>query len=364
MDEWILSLIREYRHVLTFAAVIIAVLVGHSILMKILERIMRRVPSFLELTIIRRLKEPIRWVILIVALAAFVPFFKIPDGIREPATNIIASLFIAVIAWLIMRIVLVVGDHVLKQYELEVTDNLQARKIHTQVQYLSRIINIVIAIVAVAVILMRFEGVQEFGTSILASAGIAGIVIGLAAQKTIGTVFAGIQIAWTQPIRIDDVVIVENEWGRIEEITMTYVVVRIWDQRRIILPITYFVENPFQNWTRVSAELLGTVYLYVDYSVDVDSLREELTRIARASDLWDKRVCVLQVTNTTEKTMEVRALVSAADSSNAWGLRCEVREKLLAFIQRQYPRALPRFRTELHTHGQEKPAPEISPQGT
>jgi len=195
--------------------------------------------------------------------------------------------------------------------------------------------------------LMTFEKVRQLGTSILASAGVIGIIVGVAAQRTIATFLAGIQIAVTQPIRIDDVVIVENEWGRIEEITLTYVVVRIWDLRRLVLPITYFIEKPFQNWTRVTADILGTVFIYVDYTVPIQAVREELHRILQNSKLWDKKVWGLQVTNTTEHTVELRALMSAPDASSAWDLRCEVRERLVEFIQKNYPDGLPKVRAEI-----------------
>ena len=184
----------------------------------------------------------------------------------------------------------------------------------------------------------------------MASAGVAGIILGFAAQRTIGTILAGIQLAFTQPIRVDDVVIVENEWGRIEEITLTYVVVRIWDKRRLIVPITYFIEKPFQNWTRVSADLLGTVNLYLDYSVPVDEIRKECKRILEESGLWDGDAWCVQVTDTTAQTMVVRPLFSAKNSSDQWDLRCEVREKLIAFVREHYPDGLPRVRAEVH-HG-------------
>jgi small-conductance mechanosensitive channel len=206
---------------------------------------------------------------------------------------------------------------------------------------------VVVCIIALATMLMTFPRIRQLGTTILASAGIIGIVVGMAAQRTIGTFIAGLQIAFTQPIRVDDVVIVENEWGRIEEITLTYVVVKIWDLRRLIVPITYFIEKPFQNWTRVTADILGTVFIYVDHTVPIDAVREELQNILNESELWDKKVCVLQVTNTSERTIELRALVSAADASAAWSLRCEVREKLVNFIRENYPQALPKLRTEL-----------------
>jgi small-conductance mechanosensitive channel len=187
--------------------------------------------------------------------------------------------------------------------------------------------------------------VRQLGTAMIASAGVAGIVIGFAAQKSLGTLLAGFQIAMTQPIRIDDVVIVEGEWGKIEEITLTYVVVKIWDLRRLVVPITYFIEKPFQNWTRTSADILGTVFLHVDYGVPVGAVREELTRILAASPNWDHKVNVLQVTDAKERTLELRALASSSDASKSWDLRCEMREKLVAFIQDQYPESLPRLRT-------------------
>ncbi len=209
---------------------------------------------------------------------------------------------------------------------------------------------------AVAAMLMTFEGIEQLGKGLLASAGIAGVVIGFAAQRTLGTFVAGMQIAFTQPIRVDDVVIVEGEWGRIEEITLTYVVVKIWDLRRLILPINYFIEKPFQNWTRVSADILGTVFLYVDYTVPLEAIRQELTRLLKDHKLWDGKVNVVQVTNATERTVEVRLLVSAKDAGSAWDLRCDLREKMIDFLQREYPDALPRIRAEL----EQKTLPEPS----
>jgi small-conductance mechanosensitive channel len=215
---------------------------------------------------------------------------------------------------------------------------------------------VVIILFTTASMLMVFDAVRQLGTSILASAGVAGIIVGFAAQRSIATVLAGFQIAMTQPIRLDDVVIVENEWGRIEEITLTYVVVLIWDQRRLIVPINYFIEKPFQNWTRISADLLGTVYLYTDYTVPVSALREELDRILAGTKLWDGRVKGIQVTDAKENVLEVRVLVSAADASAAWDLRCLVREKLVDFLQRTHPDSLPRTRAEVSRGQPARPA--------
>jgi small-conductance mechanosensitive channel len=195
--------------------------------------------------------------------------------------------------------------------------------------------------------LMTFDRIRHVGVSILASAGMIGIILGFAAQRSIATLFAGLQIALTQPIRIDDAVIVEGEWGRVEEITLTYVVIKIWDLRRLVVPVTYFLEKPFQNWTRVSANLLGTVFLYVDYSVPVDEVRRELQAILKVSALWDGQVGGVQVTNSSERTLELRLLMSAADSSKIFDLRCEVREKVLAFLQQNHPGSLPRVRADL-----------------
>jgi small-conductance mechanosensitive channel len=338
--------VQTYSAVFIISGIVLLALIIHFLLIMVVSMIAKKIPNILENSLVRHTREPLRWFIALIVLMIVLPLLKIAPNTHEIVMKILSSAFIAVMAWLLMRIVLVVEDHILNRFDIEARDNLQARKVHTQVQFVGRLANVIIALIAFAVILMRFERVQEFGTSILASAGIVGIVVGFAAQRSIGTLLAGMQIAWTQPIRIDDVVIVENEWGRIEEITLTYVVVRIWDQRRLVLPITYFVEKPFQNWTRVSSEILGTVYLYVDYTVPVQAIRDELQKILDNSELWDRRVCVLQVTNSSEKTVELRALMSASDASNAWGLRCEVREKLIAFIQKNYPNALPRLRTE------------------
>ena len=204
----------------------------------------------------------------------------------------------------------------------------------------------IIGLATVAAVLMTFEAVRQFGVSLLASAGVAGVIIGFAAQRSISTIVAGIQIALSQPIRVDDVLIVEGEWGWVEEITLTYVVMRIWDQRRLVVPINYFIEKPFQNWTRNSAELLGTVFIYADYGVEIDTLRAELVRLCEASPLWDRRVCQLVVTDAKETVIELRALVSAADSGKAWDLRCAVREGLVRFMQREHPQSLPRLRVE------------------
>ena len=283
----------------------------------------------------------------LMALILGLPALPVSADVGQLFQNAVSLVLIGTVALVLIQLVNGAESLLFRHYRLDVRDNLQARKIYTQVTVLKKVAIAVIALFTLASMLMVFDPVRQLGTSILASAGIAGIVIGFAAQKSIATLLAGFQIAFTQPIRIDDVVIVENEWGRIEDITLTYVIVRTWDMRRLILPITYFIEQPFQNWTRTSSELLGTVFLYVDYTMPLEPLREELDRILDASAYWDRKVKVLQVTDAKEQTLQLRALASAADASSAWNLRCEVREKLIAFVQAHYPQHLPRMRAEL-----------------
>jgi len=266
------------------------------------------------------------------------------DVYIEKSTRILSFLFIAIVAWFFIKLTYVLDDFVLSKFNINVKDNLKARKVLTQLGIFKRIVIITVLVLAFGITLMSFEKVRQLGGTILASAGIIGIVVGIAAQRTIGTFIAGLQLAFTQPIRIDDVVIVENEWGRIEEITLTYVIVKIWDLRRLIVPITYFIEKPFQNWTRSTSDLLGPVFIYCDYTVPVEAVRKQLQNILQSSGMWDGKVGALQVTNTTDKTIELRALMSAADAPTAWNLRCYVREKLVEFIQQNYPDSLPRLR--------------------
>ncbi len=246
-------------------------------------------------------------------------------------------LFIFSMTWLVIAILKVVKRIIIHNYNVNESNNLRARKIYTQFNILERIIIFIVIILAIGLALMSFDEIKEIGVSIFASAGVAGIIIGFSAQKLIGTILAGIQIAIAQPIKLDDVVVVEGEWGRIEEITLTYVVVKIWDKRRLIVPTPYFIEKPFQNWTKTSADILGTVFLYTDYNVPIDAIREELTRVLEQTDLWDKEVNVLQVTDSKHNYVEIRALMSANDSPTAWDLRVHVREKLISFLQENYP---------------------------
>ena len=258
------------------------------------------------------------------------------DYFRKASTLI----FIFSFTWLIVKLLRIVKQLLVARYDMGGTDNLKARIVFTQFTILERISIFILVVLAIGAALMSFESIREIGVSIFASAGVAGIIIGFSAQKLIATVIAGMQIALTQPIRIDDVVIVEGEWGRIEEITLTYVVVRIWDKRRLVVPTTYFIDKPFQNWSRTSTDLLGTVFLYTDYTVPFDALREGLQRIVSGSQAWDGEVANIQVTNSEYTHVEVRATVSARDSGGLWELRVLVREKLISFLQEHYPEAI------------------------
>jgi len=302
-------------------------------------------------SVIRHIRGPLRLGLPLLVVAAAMPFVQLPERFAGLLRNIISILTIVTVSWIVVRCASVLEDYLYERYSIDSRDNLKARKIRTQMVYLKRVFAVIVGVIALALILINFDKVRQLGTTILASAGIVGIVLGFASQRSIALLFAGFQVALTQPIRIDDVVIVENEWGKIEEITLTYVVVRIWDKRRLVVPISYFIETPFQNWTRVSADLLGTVYLYCDYTVPVQAVREQLRRILEQCEEWDGEVCSVQVTDATERTMAVRALMSAGDASLLWTLRCRVREQLIDYLRREFPESLPRFRARLDREG-------------
>jgi hypothetical protein len=271
------------------------------------------------------------------------------------------------VAWSLVALLDVLQDFISHRQALELADNLAARRINTQVQILRHIAVVLIVVLSIAIMVMTFPNVRHVGESLFASAGLAALVAGLAARTTLSSLLAGVQIALSQPMRLEDAVVIEGEWGWIEEITMTYVVVRIWDLRRLIVPLSYFIEKPFQNWTRQTADLLGTVFIYADYALPVEPVRQELQRILQSTKLWDGRVWNLQVTNAKENVIELRALMSAANGSVAWDLRCFDREKLVDFIQQKYPASLPRTRADVRGLGQDREDPrdgDHNPAGT
>src|SRR5438309_2144597 len=303
-----------------------------------------RTNSLLGKVIVPILGHTMRLLVPLLGIILLLPLLKLPENWIWVTQKAFGIFLIVGLSVLIVRGVNAVQLALLSRHRMDAEDNLFARRIYTQVSVIRKIIVTAVVIIATGSILMLFDPVRQFGTSILASAGIAGVVIGFAAQKTLGNVLAVIQIALTQPILINDIVVVEGEFGQIEEITLTYVTVRTWDLRRMILPITYFVEKPFQNWSRISTELLGTVMLYLDYQVPMAELREELKRLVENNPKWNRKVCGLQVTDTKQSTIEVRALVSSTDPGKTFDLRCDVREGLIEFLRRNHPESLPKVR--------------------
>ncbi len=325
-----------------------ALLIGfivHQIFFKTLKRWSLSYPISLITLLQEYLYKPSQLAILTLSVLATIPLLGLTYYVL--INHVLSIILIAILAYFFINFVGLVREVLIKRYDVSVEDNLYARKVATQFRIVERVIIFITVVVAISIALMTFERIRQVGVSILASAGIVGIIVGFAAQKSLGTILAGIQIALSQPIRIDDVVIVEGEWGRIEEINLTYVVVRIWDERRLVVPITYFIEKPFQSWTRVSSELIGTVFIYADYSTPMEAMRKEFNTLLEESPLWDKRVAAMQVTDANERTIQIRMLASAKNSGSAFDLRCMLREKMIAFLQQNYPGSLPRTRMEL-----------------
>ena len=293
---------------------------------------------------VTHLSRPLNHFIPLLTLNILLPFLALKDIYADDVTRWTGILLLVSFSSLLIQAIRILEDYVYHKYDFNKENNLKERKIRTQLQFIRKLALVLIVLITLSLILLSFESVRKLGAGLLTGVGIGGIIIGFAAQKSLGNLLAGFQIAFTQPIRIDDVLVVEGEWGRVEDITLTYVVLNIWDQRRLILPINYFIEKPFQNWTRTTSELLGTVFLYVDYNVPAEALRNELTRLLNESPLWDKRVGILQVTDVKERTVELRCLVSARNSSQAFDLRCYVRENLIKYLADNYPDSLPRNR--------------------
>jgi small-conductance mechanosensitive channel len=277
----------------------------------------------------------------------FDEYSKSWEGVLAYLPHLNTVLIICGFTWCLLVLTKIGKKILLKQYDISKEDNLKARKVYTQINVLEKVANFIIIVLGIGLILISFESIRQIGVGLFASAGVAGIIIGFSAQKAIGTLIAGVQIAITQPFRLEDAVVVEGEWGWIEEINLNYVVVRIWDQRRLVLPSTYFLEKPFQNWTRTTSDIIGSVFIHTDYTISFEALRAELDRILELTDLWDKKVKVLQVTDAKEFTVETRILVSAKNSPTAWDLRVYVREKMVEFIQKNYPESLPKTRVSL-----------------
>jgi len=326
-------------------------LILHRIATLVLRRLTRHRP--MAANVVDRAEAPMAWLVplLMLSLALqWTPELPAP-GVLNAIDHLLLIGLIAAATWLGVRCIGAAQAFALHEFPLDTANNLQARRVLTQVRVLGRTASVLLILIGIAAALLTIPGVRQLGTSLLASAGLAGIALGLAAKPVLSNLIAGLQIALTQPIRIDDVVIIGTEFGHIEEITTTYVVVHLWDDRRLIVPLNYFIENPVQNWTRTTSQLTGTVYLWLDYRTPLAPLREEVKRLCAAAPEWDKRVCVLQVTDTNEHAMQLRVLASAADSGRSWDLRCRLREGLIAFVQEHYPQCLPRMRAELEDSG-------------
>lgn len=325
-----------------FAAVFLSLLVRF-----VIRKLLGGGDRVLAQLLVRYIGRPAIWFLPLLAVSAVQPLLDLPPAQIELLERVVSLLFVVLVTWLCANQFFVLEGYVAHRNPVDVRDNLRARKMHTQVRVIRQIAVVVVVLLGVAIGLLSFEPVRQVGAALLAGAGVAGLIIGLAAQRTLGLILSGLQIAITQPIRLDDVLIAEGEWGKVEEITITYVVLRIWDQRRLILPCSYFLETPFQNWTRVTSELLGTVFLYLDHAVPIDAVRAELTRILQDEPLWDGRVGIVQVTEAQAWCMELRVLISAGDAPSLWDLRCNVRERLITWAAEHYPEHLARMRASL-----------------
>ncbi|HYH43628.1 MAG TPA: mechanosensitive ion channel family protein [Burkholderiales bacterium] len=337
-----------YPWLVVLAGSIVATLVAliaHGLLFALLRRLSRL--SVFASTIVEFSAAPARAVLPLLALQLVIAEAPPDLPFRILATHTLAILLIAALTWLALKVIGALGEAVVRLNPASVSDNLQARRVQTQTRVLTRTVKLFVLLIGAGSVLMTFPEMRQLGTSLLASAGVAGLVAGIAARPVLGNLIAGLQIALTQPIRLDDVVIIENEWGRIEEITATYVVVKIWDERRLVVPLQWIIEHPFQNWTRTGSQLLGTVFLWLDYGVPMAELRAELQRVCSEAPEWDGRVAMIQVTEANERAIQLRALVSAADASKAWDLRCRVREALIEYLRREHPESLPRVRATI-----------------
>lgn len=325
---------------------ILVALVVHSIALRLIRRVLGPNNSVAAM-LLDRTSGPTRLALCLAGVALVLPLAPLNDVLRQTLSHFFGVAVIALIGWISIRATEMVSARYLDKFRLDVAENFLARKHVTQVRVFRRVTDTLIVIIVVSTALMTFDSVRQYGVSLFASAGAAGLILGLAARPLLSNLIAGVQIAITQPIRIEDAVIIENEWGWVEDIASTYVVIRLWDWRRMVVPLSYFIERPFQNWTRDAQSLIGAILLHVDYSADVPRIRERLEQIAKECRLWDGAVVNLQVTDSHPRSIELRALVSARNAPQSWDLRCEIREKLLAFIRDEMPEALPRDRAIL-----------------
>ena len=331
------------------AGAVLVAQVVHAIVFWVLRRVSRRKGDIVFHSLVKHGARPTRFIFPFLACLIVLPGLHLPHIALVALEHVASVGLIASIAWLAVLLVDVTADIIAGRYRVDIEDNLTARRIRTQFGILHKVVVVLVVIVALAIILMTFPAIRNIGNSILASAGLASLVVGLAMKGTLSNLVAGIQIAFTQPFRIGDAVVLEGEFGWIEEIGTMFVVIRIWDLRRLVLPLSYFLEHSFQNWTRTSADLLGHCLIYTDYSIPVDPLRAELRRICESSKLWGGKVCVLQVTDCQPATLQLRALMDVRNSGDSSDLCALVREKMIDFIQKNYPGSLPRYRGDFKT---------------
>ena len=345
------NIFKQTTHpVIAFVVAAIAALVIGFIVQAVGRRLLQRLTKRFSIAeaLVNRTVGPMQLIMPLLFLQ-FVLLAAPDDWAFMPRIRHITGLiFIAAVTWLVIRAIAGFTDTIVSLRPLTASDNLHARRIQTQARVLARSLMFIALLIGGSLMLMTFPEVRAVGASLLASAGLAGIVAGVAARPVLSNLIAGIQLALSQPLRLDDVLIVQGEWGRVEEITGTYVVIAIWDQRRLVVPLQWFIENPFQNWTRNTSELIGTVFWWVDYGMPLAPLREELNRLCQEASEWDGRISLLQVTDTTERTMQLRALVTSQDSGKNFDLRCKIREGLIAYMQANFPQHLPRERNELN----------------
>lgn len=336
-----------HTHSLIITTIILGILgviayLTQAFLNKLIKHILSKHENLALIT--KYIKVPIILLSLLFIVYLSISFLNLPKTADQIIKYLLVLSTILLVSWLLISLIALIRRIILLHYDIKSADNLLARKVHTQFRVIERVANIFIVIITFAAILMIFEPIRQVGISILASAGLLTAIIGFAAQQSLSSILAGVQIAITQPIRIDDVVIVENEWGIIEEINLSYVVMRIWDKRRLIIPINYFLQKPFQNWSHNSTDLLGTVFIYTDPSVPVDKLRQQLDRVVKQSPLWDGVACLIHMTDVKNNIVELRLTVSALNAPDLFNLRCLAREKLMSYIALNYPESLPQTR--------------------
>jgi small-conductance mechanosensitive channel len=334
-----------------FCGMLVIANVVHYVLFRLLHR-QESIGRAWGWSLQEHLGKPARAIFLLTCLLIILPIIPgLPSHLEAMLRQAFIMLLVIALGWFAIGCIYVLETIMLRRYDLNSENNIQARRVHTQFQLFRRMLIGFVVIVDIGALLWTFNDprILHYGSGLLASAGIASLIIATAAKSTASNLFAGLQIAFTEPIRIDDVVVVQGEWGRVEEINSAYVIIKIWDLRRLVVPLSYFIENSFQNWTRQSSDILGTAFLYVDYSIPVDDLRKQLEAIVHPSPLWDNKVCSLQVTNLTDRSMELRCLVSSRNSSDNFDLRCLIREKMSAWIQENYPDAFPMARFAAHS---------------